>query len=388
MAQPRYRIQVMNPGTWEAIDYFEETVSVKWSRKANAVGDAKIVVPETLPISSFPRNTRILIWREKDGNQHLAGQTMWIVRKIRQDLENGFVEFHAKDANILIENRLVAYTTGGTYGEKTQEIYDEAAGYAPSPMPVSDDMIKEFVSQNMGADALDSDRDLETAGLLVIEDNLGLGTYVQKAASFQNLLSTIQDVANQGKDGGTPVYFDMVPNTVTGTFVFRTWVDFRGRNRGASSDNPLVFSQELGNISKVELEFDYTTEYNILYLIGEGSDGGEVVEEYENAASVRADPFSRREWTYKEPLLDNDHGEMDAIGPGLLAGQVATVNLKARAIDTPLSRYGVDFEWGDIVTARAGSYEFDCFVEAVAASYANGEEKLDMKLSATVPVLT
>jgi hypothetical protein len=388
MAQPRYRIQMMNPGTWEPIEYFEETISVNWSRKANSVGDAKIVVPHTLPITSFPRNTRILIWREKDDHQHLAGQTIWIVRKITQDLENGLIEFMAKDATILIENRVVGYTTATFEADKTAaEAAREGLPGPPVPLPVSDDMIKVYIDENMGTAAIDTTRDLVTDGYLSIEDQFGYGAFVEKTASFQNLLTTIQDIAKQSDEAGVPIYFDMVPDIQTGSFIFRTYTNFLGRDRSSESDDPLVFSQELENISKVQLEFDYTTEYNYLYFIGLGQTGGEIVEEYSNDASLRADPYSRRELVYKDEVYSNEDGLMDTVGPGILRGATATVNMKGRAIDTPLSRYGVDFEFGDKVSARAGTYEFDCFVEAVAASYSNGEEKLDIKLSSTVPVL-
>ena len=376
----------MAPGTWEPVEYFEETIAVQWSRKVNAVGEAKITVPQTLPISAFPRNTRILIWREKDFHQTLAGGTIWVVRKITHDLSDDTFQFLAKDANTLIENRLVAYTSHTTEADKTQEEFEWETKIVPTLPPVSDDMIKQYVSENMGPLAIDTDRDLTATGLFSIDADQTLGTFVEKTASFQNLLSTIQDVAKQSTDAGVPIFFDMIADPITGNFTFRTWKDFRGRNRGADSGDPLVFSQELENLSKVQLEFDYTTEYNAFYYLGLGSGPGQIVEPYLNEKSLIGDPFGRREFSISDSEKSNEDGIMDSLARGFLDGAVAMVTMKGRALDTPLSQYGRDFDFGDLVSARAGSYEFDCLVEAVAGTYRDGEEKLDIKLSSTVPV--
>lgn len=388
MAQPRYYIQMMSPANWEPVEYFEETISVQWSRKINAVGEAKITVPQTKPISAFPRNTRVLIWREKDQSQTLAGQTIWVVRKITHNLEDNTFQFLAKDANTLIGNRIVAYSSHSVFADKTQEEFEWLTKVVPTLPPVSDDMIKQYVSENMGPDAIDTARDLTTTGLLTIDADQTLGTFVEKTAAWQNLLSTIQDVAKQSKDAGTPIYFDMVPDPITGTFAFRTWKDFRGRDRTADSQNPLTFSQELENLSKVQLEFDYTTEFNVFYYVGLGSAGGNDMgnSPYTNDKSLVGDPFGRREFMVSDSEKTNEDGIMDSLARGFLEGATAQVTMKGRALDTPLSQYGVDFDFGDLVSARAGSYEFDCLVEAVAGTYRNGEEKLDIKLSSTVPV--
>jgi hypothetical protein len=205
------------------------------------------------------------------------------------------------------------------------------------------------------------------------------------------LLNTIQDVARQSKEAGTAIYFDMIPDIISGNFTFRTWKDFVGRDRSSDSDDPLVFSQELENLTDVQLTFDYSEEYNALWILGIGSEsgvlGGNVNDDYTNTASLIHDPWSRREFMYSDPELD-ERSMMDRMYRGLLDGAAAQLALKGSAIDTPLSRYGVDFDLGNLVSAQAGGYEFDCMVEAVAGSYRGGKEKLDIKLSSSVPVLT
>jgi len=388
MAQPIYRIQMMNPGKWEPIRYFEESVSVEWSRKVNDLGETKITVPDNFPVTGLPRNMRILIWRERDGHTTLAGKTIWVTRRLQQDLEKGLITFMAKDANILIDNRVVAYTPYTTEADKTTEEFEWEFGAGTLP-PVSDDMIKEFVNENMGnAPIIDPDRNLVSSGRLTIEADQSLGVFVEKTASFQNLLSTIQDVANQSKDAGTPIFFDMVPNPIDGTFLFRTWVNFRGRDRGSTSDNPLVFSQDLENLTKPTLEFDYVPEYNFLYFTGIGSGAGLWVEEYENIASTRNDPYGRREFVREDTNRDNEDNQMDNIARGWLEGATAKLTLRAEVVDTPLARYGVDYDFGDIVSAQVGGYKFDCFVTAVSANFKDGEEKISIKLESTVPLLT
>ena len=383
MAQPRYRIQMMNPHSWEPIAYFEETVRVEWSRKVNDVSDAKITIPDTYPVSMFPRDTRILIWREKDFNTTLAGQTVWMVRRIDRDLKDGLLRFTAKDANILIENRLVAYLPETKYADKTQEEYDNPVA---APLPVSDDMVKRYVYENMSTGAINVDRRLST-GLFSVEADQGLGVFVEYTGSYQNLLEVIRGVATQSKDAGTPVFFDMIPNTSDGSFLFRTWVNFRGRNRSADSDDPLTFSQELENITKVTLEFDYETEYNTLYFLGEGAGHKRLQELYENAASIRNDPFGRREFVTEDSNRENRDSYMDTVARGLLEGAKATVTVKGQAVDTPLSRYGVDYDLGDKVSVQAGGYEFDAFISAVSVKYEKGKENISIKLESTIQVL-
>ena len=67
----------------------------------------------------------------------------------------------------------------------------------------------------------------------------------------------------------------------------------------------------------------------------------------------------------------------------LRSGRARTI-FQGRLIDTPDSRYGVDWAWGDYVTAQAFGQLIHCRIDAVSVSVkpGGGYERIDAWLRA------
>ena len=55
------------------------------------------------------------------------------------------------------------------------------------------------------------------------------------------------------------------------------------------------------------------------------------------------------------------------------------IDIQGKIVDTPALRYGRDFDFGDLVTARLWYDQYEAMISAVTVGMSNGAELVDIK---------
>lgn len=330
---------------------------LEYARRINEIG----VLTLRLPVNyggSILIDGQIEIWRQVDsGPLYLEGETRWFIRKISYHLEeNGqeYIEVYAEDANTLLQRRQCAFYATDAHVTKAAV--------------AADDLCKTIVSDNMGNAAADyagaaAARQLTTA-LFAIQVNLTQGALVTKNFAWRPMLPVLQEIAQTSTQAGTYLAFDVVA-IAGGTFEFRTYTVQRGvDHRWPSGTNPVILDPQMGNLSNIVLTYDCTKAVSFVYCGGQGQDTNRVIQTATSASVAGLSPYGRFE--------DFQDARQDSAAAGVLSEAQADLwasrpvfTFSAQLVQTPGVQYGVQYNFGDMVTARHRGQQFDCRVEAI-----------------------
>lgn len=347
----------------------ENLIDFEIVRVANAVSYCRVTLPGTFDQNLIGLDYMVEFWRAPVGGS-IQLETVFFVRKItytEDDQGNDIIILSGPDGNDLLQRRIAAYDAGTSYTSKSD--------YA-------DDMMKEIVSENLGSDATDSDRDLSSLNITVAGDTSS-SVGVEKGFSWRNILETLIDVAAMSSESGIDLYFDMVPKVVSASeigFEFQTFVHQRGQDRTYNVENPVLFSKEWGNLTSPILEEDYTDEWNYVYAGGQGEGADRVIEEQEDSKRIGASIWNRR-----EKFSDaRDLGTSDKVAyrarQKLDEGKPVK-RFTCSLLDTPQARYGLDWGFGDRVVVSYRSKQFDGAIQALRMTLdREGNENIDVKM--------
>lgn len=278
----------------------------------------------------------------------------------------------------LLNRRVVAYTDPEARWNKS--------GFA-------DDLMKEVVSENMGPTSTDPwynrGRQYDPVYFSIAPDE-GKGKSIVLEFQFRNVLAVLQDMASasawpsEGDDWESLTVFFDCDYVAPGAFVFRTWSPLRGVDRTIGSQiAPLIFSREAGNIANPSLRFDYSEEENIVYGLGQG-DGEDRMVDPEN--DVPRERLSI--WNIREGIAPaTEEATIQGVAWRAyvrMQEQRPQIVFQGDLLDTPQSRFGVEWGFGDLVTVRYRGFEFDGRVDTfVLACDASGGERLTAAVTIT-----
>ena len=315
---------------------------------------------------------RIEVWRKLDsGREYLDTDTIWLIKKVTQKIDASGLQSIVVEADtplcVLREpGRYVAYAAG-----TAQSTYAAAA---------ADDQIKQVARENIGSSA-NASRNL--SAYISIDPNISLGASVAKSFALRDCLKVMQEFADASTTAGTYVAFDIVADTPT-TLTFRTFTQQRGvDHRFPGGINPVLISPEMGNLGEIVFSQDYRSEITFAVAGGKGENSDRLFASAQDNVRIGLSPFGWREYFKDATQYNSTTGlaaEADAI---VRSGRVKTI-FQGRLIDTPDSRYGVDWAWGDYVTAQAFGQLIDCRIDAVSVSVkpGSGYERIDAWLRA------
>lgn len=310
----------------------------------------------------FAPLTMLEVYRQVDGVWYLEGDRIWwlmdAVDFVTSDgLRGQQLVFY--DANAMLQGRRNLYQAGAAQSDMTK---------------AADNMLKAIVTANCTTSATDTTR--AWSGLSVQAD-LTACTSISKAFAWRPVLTVMQEICKQALQNSNYLTWDFV-RTGIGTHEFRTFTGQRGVNRGASSGQILRLTAENGGLISPRLKMERHGFPNHVTAAGRGEEISRSLKTATDAQApagmLRFENFiDRRNVDNDTDLQSEAYAEYQASKPRFVfdaqLGQTASI------------RYGLDINYGDLVSASFAGYEFDCHVRAVRIKVdGNGNEELDVKL--------
>ncbi len=343
-------------------------LSLEYSRVVNGVSTLKLTLPGTFNTTYLIiPDGRIEVWRKlESGREYLDTDTIWLIKKITRQITSSGLQTIIVEADtplsVLREpGRFVNYYAGSN-------------GAAYSGI-AADDACKHLARDNIGVSATGS---RNISAYISVDADLGQGALITKMVAWRDCLKTMQEFADSSAQAGIYVAFDIVAISAA-ALVFRTFVQQRGvDHRFPSGNNPVLISPDLGNMGECALAIDYREEITYVLAGGKGEGFARLTASSQDLVRQGVSPFGLREYFQNATQYDTVSGlsaEADAV---LRSGRAKTI-FQGKLIDTPDSRYGVDWSWGDYVTAQAFGQTIDCRIDAISVSVKPGAgyERID-----------
>lgn len=350
--------------------------SVEYWRSLNGMGGFHITTREDFEEDYWGVDRLIEIWRTPEGGEEqlmMVGFWRW---KEWTENDDQFEIFNmgGPDQNDLLDRRVIAYYAGTAGADKTD---------------FADDMLKAIIRENMGALA-----PLDEAGrpraydadYFSVAPDFGHAPSVSRRFAWRKVFPTLLEICESSRNLGTPLYFDVVPGAIPAHFEFRTYVNLMGVDRTSTSGlSPIVFSKENGNLGKPSLREDWSNEWNYVWGGGQGEGTDRVIDPEDDQWRAHRSIWNRRE------VFQDAREEDTILGVANKAYQRMQqerplLKFSAKLLDTPQSIFGVDWDYGDKVTANYRG-EYDVLIDAYRISIdRDGNE--DVSVRAEVDLAT
>jgi hypothetical protein len=355
------------------IDYIGEILSATMTITDGKIGAATFTLPQTFDTNLIKPDYIIQPWRKPDGGS-MSLLRPYFIRKWRFETRGAdeTIVVTGYDSNELLRRRIVAAYSRSSAATKTLDF--------------ADDMMKEFVTQQF-ADGVAPAVDEGTRVLsgFSVQGDASAGPLISVSGAWKKLLSKsgggiIGAIKKASREKGTEVFFDVKTTNVTEStiaFQFQTKIGQPGQD---VSDR-VVFSQEDGNLRDPFLEFDYTNEENYIYALGPGQQSNRNVQQVADSARYNVSKWARIEGTAEARGQSDDDDEIQASGESKLEQGRPIRRFGGIPVDTGKTRFGVNWNWGDRVTAKYRGQEFDAIIRTVTVSVdENGRETIRARL--------
>lgn len=336
-------------------------VSLKYSRVVNDVGTLTLELPAAFP-TQFIRipDGRIEVWRRiESGREYLDTGTIWLIQKLT----------YRRDASGNVTIVVEAETPLRVFREPGRFAY----GYAGTSVVTlgagaADDHIKTVATNNIGSGATAARR----LSFITIDGNTSQGASIAKAFAWRTCLTVMQELAEASITAGVYVAFDIVSNNASG-MTFTTFTGQRGvDHRFPGGYNPVLLSPESGNIGESTLMLDYSGMASAVTVGGGGQGTDRVIASATDTVMQGLSPLGYREYFHNYTnTVDADALTSEA--QAMLRELRPRLSYSGRLLDTPDTRYGVHWGWGDYVTVQDYGRSFDCRIEAVTVTVSSGE---------------
>ena len=324
-------------------------------------------------ISLFELDGQIEFWRRDP-----AGGLAWYL-----DYE-GFHRFpeYKQDR----EGREIFVSRGVGYNcLLASETIQYAAGSAQScKNAVAESVAKELVNENVGPGAGNDGLGLTRIRPgLAIEADAASGAVWTGCRAYKNLLDVLAEIA-----WAAPADF-MIVGPGAATFEFQWADDQWGLDKTFANGvrPPVIFAAKSGNVENITHGFNRINETNIVYVQGAGLTTTRLRRTRQNAALLAGAPWARRA-VARDARDEDNNARLDERGDEVLEKQEPRRNLNFKARQTVATRYGRDWDFGDLVSVeyRAGAINYRVSVkitDVTVSMNSNGDETITPGVEAT-----
>lgn len=360
--QPRYQVRVRDTNG-ALVAQIDDYTIINIEHIVNTGGYAAIYLPQdSINAGVFKVDYLVEIWRSiQDEGVDWYLEYMGLHRtSVWQTFETGAASYSSYSEGLcdLLARRIIAYYSGTTYTDKNA---------------VAETVIKEFVKENAGTDAISPPRIQDGVfPNFLVEASSGAGPVWSGARAWRNLRDVVKEISE-----ATNMYYDVVlysdPGDDPVVFMFKTYENLRGTDRretgldpatglNAAGNAPIVFSLGYGNIKTVVYSDNRGDEVNAVYALGQGEGDARMVGYQEDAAAAADSPWNKREASRN---ANSEKFEDDVLNTALsvLQERSRIINFNFDVIQTSGYLYGEDYTWGDIVTGKYLGFQQDLLVE-------------------------
>lgn len=345
----------------------------------NAVGSLTASMPrEALDDDLVVEDARIEVWRKPDGGTFAReGGAAWLLAGETRGVSpaaGAYRRIKAVTANHLLTRRIVNGAPGS------------AAALKVGP---ACDVMKDFVSDAFGISAgtwtwTGGSADRSWWALLALQPHDGNGLTITKDASYRTVLQVCQEICRDASSL-TYTYFDVVA-TAANSLEFRTYSGARGVNRtgaiGSGTVGLLTISPERGNLGGVvESEIDWEDSASVVVAGGQGQGANRVIRPVGAAGRIAASPYGVREQFVSASQATTSDAVL-AEATATLRWQQPRRTLTGTLLSVPGTRYGVDWQWGDIVRGEFEGEVFSVWIDSVTVTLADGVETISPTIRA------
>jgi hypothetical protein len=318
-------------------------------RRVNQIGSAEIIVPRKSELRlgfRLERDMILELWRHDPvyGSSFLLGNTALFIRK--KKVTNDKIHLTCVDNIDLLRRRVVPYKSG------------ESQTKVNAP---GDDAIKKVVRENLSSLATDVNRQIPSS-FFYVEDDEGHGYTVDRSFAWGNVLYICQEIAEESTERGTYLAFD-VESPYGGGFPLklRTYTGQRGLDRRLSTITGynVSFSEEAGTFENVTFTEDHTDERTVVYAGGQGQEASRYLATAVDSQLSTTGPFTRIEEFHNASAI-SQASKVDAEALWQLRQSRPRVTLEADIVEMEGNAFGVNWGYGDYVTATFNNRFFDC----------------------------
>ncbi len=346
-------------------------LDVTFNCSPGGIGVLETTLPLSFNTSFLQEDTRIGIWRAINGRApYLDNGAIFQIRYIDYGPTATFVRaYHATN---LIDRRIIAYPAGSTYTTKGPDF--------------ADDLIKEFVNQNMLAGIVGADRDgvetyADVSAYLSKQADLSQGASISKSGARRSLLDVCTDLAQASTTAGIYLTFEVYAITET-SLELRTYANQRGVNRAvgnAAGNAPIILSQLRGNLTNAHLVVDYTQAANFIVAGGQGEETERLIGTSFDSVRAAASPFGRKE-RFRDASNVASQAAVDDEADSQLRASRPLILFTGELVETPALTRGIDFDLGDIVTAEQAPQQYDVRLDVIRETITSGGRRVSCGL--------
>ena len=324
------------------------------------VGALRLTLPATFDSSLLLLDGRIGVWRSINRRPPaLDGETVFFIRTWEYTDDTTTVT--AYSANHLLSRRIVDYFAGTSYSLKSAV----AAG----------NQIKAFVSENMlagivGADRQGVETQADLSAYLTNQANLGDGQSIAMQCAWRNLMDVAREIADASTFAGTYLAYDIVAPTES-TLQLRTYATVRGVDHRASSGDPVILSPESGNLANCRLIIDRADEVTFAVAGGGNTQSNRLIATSIDTARVAESPFNRIE-RFGDYTNITDPTALQDIADAMVRAGRPRIEFTADVVETDGATRGIDYDYGDMLTATFRSQQYDCRLDVIEVAVGGG----------------
>lgn len=362
-----YQIWLSTPfGVRSYVLPLEAVTSLSYSRSVNAVGSLSIeCIRSAIPDSWAVEDARAELWRKPEGGiPTLEGEGPWLLSKAGKVTKadgSKLWRFNFENLMTLLQRRCVLYYANTA---------NRSSYTATAENLLKDVFFRNFYTSDSPWNTVGSvtSRSWSTYMALAAVQNIGPSTTKQFA--WRNVLPVMQEVAKSSAANGTPMFFDLVQSG--SLFEYRVYTGQRGVDRSGS----LIISPERGSLGgDVESTTDWSNTATVVLAGGQGQDAARLIGSASNATAAARSPFGRRE-AFVDATQVTTSGALATEAYQELQARRAKRTLSGELVSVPGAVYGIDWGFGDKLTAEFENERFTATVDAVAVSLIAGNEDI------------
>lgn len=253
--------------------------------------------------------------------------------------------------------------------------YDDLEAVHITEAGVMSTVIAELVEYHLGTSA----RRYRQIGNLEVIEHTGNNRRGGGRWDFDNLLDVVQELSlAKGLD------FYMEYNEESHKVEFHIGTIYTDKRENNSVGNiPFIVSENFGNLFQPSLTFDYQNEKNALYLRQEADDDTEQRLILRMSSPTESIPYNRIEFEHNNTRKDEDETNVKLLtdGEALLNENLSKVELDVNLTNELQNRFLVDWEFGDLITAKYLNTSFDYRIDRLEISLSGGQESISMSIT-------